>query len=450
MKRSSMIAWVSGAAALVSIAGLDPFPASVNAQEQNAAQTNAAGVEQAPEPLSAEEMDILVARIALYPDELVAAILAASIYPIQIVQAQRFLDQSKSKKDLQPGKDWDGSVISLLNYPEIVGMMNDDLDWTEALGEAVANQQKDVLQAIQQLRDKAVAQGVLRTDEKTKVVQENEKIIIQPASAEKIYVPVYEPEMLYVPNYVPAPITYYPDPYPSYYYPTAPYFAGFVTGVVWGAIVDWDDWGVWGGRWGNDIDIDCNHCFNNNDFSGNINWNKVDWNNVDRNKISIDKSQFNKIDRNNLRKDLKANGNNSLRAKTSDIKRNRPAAGLGKTDRGPTDVRNSALKELKGKPGSKAGSKTGKLAQGPAKKLDKPGKATGSNKPKTSKQVNRPAGKPKPGGRPDARPKKPSPMGDIARGRDAREFSNRGGRSMGGGYNRGGGGGGKVRRRGRR
>ena len=216
-------------------------------------------------------------------------IVAASLYPVEIVQAQRYLEQVKTKPDLKPDSDWDGSVISLLNYPDVVKMMSDDLDWTEALGDVVTNQEKEMLEAIQQLRDRAVAQGVIKSDEKTKVVQENDKVVIQPAVANEVYVPVYEPQMLYEPDYVPAPVTYYPEPYPSYYYPTAPYFAGFVTGAIWGAAVDWDNWGVWGGNggWGNDIDIDCNNCFNNRDFNGKVNWNDVDWKNVDRSKIKI-------------------------------------------------------------------------------------------------------------------------------------------------------------------
>lgn len=449
MKRSSLLALAASAAVLTMIMSSGPVAPSAYAQAQNSAQAGAAGTQQAPEPLSAEEMEILVARIALYPDELVAAILAASIQPLQIVQAQRYLDQAKTKKGLQPSKDWDGSVISLLNYPEIVGMMNDDLDWTETLGQAVTNQQKDVLEAIQQLRDRAVAQGVLKTDEKTKVVRENEKVIIQPASATKIYVPVYEPQMLYVPTYVPVPVTYYPQAYPSYYYPTAPYFAGFVTGAVWGAVVDWDDWGVWGGNWGNDIDIDCNNCFNNNDFNGSINWNKVDWQNVDRNKISLNKSQFDKIDSKNIRQGLKTSNGNSLRVQSSDIKRNAPAAGLGKADRAPTDIRNSALKELKAKPTSKAKPASKAKPQAKAAKLDQRPANKGSGEKVTGK-VDRPVGKPKPGAQQDLRPKKTSPMGDVARGRDTRDFSKRGGNSMGGGINNAGGGGGDFKRRGRR
>ena len=123
------------------------------AQEQTASAEDAAVQAQAPEPLSDDEMEVLVARIALYPDELVALISGASLYPLQIVQASRFLDDYEKDNSLEPKDDWDGSVVSLLNYPEILRMMSDDLDWTQALADALAYQQKDVLIAIQQLRE---------------------------------------------------------------------------------------------------------------------------------------------------------------------------------------------------------------------------------------------------------------------------------------------------------
>ena len=141
------------------------------AQDQVAAADASADAATAPEPLSADEMEVLVARIALYPDELVAVITAASLYPLQIVEASRYLDQYAKDQNLKPKESWDGSVISLLNYPEVVKMMSDDLEWTQALGDAIAYQQKDVLIAIQQLRDKAVAKGVIKTDDKIEVTR---------------------------------------------------------------------------------------------------------------------------------------------------------------------------------------------------------------------------------------------------------------------------------------
>ena len=145
-----------------------------------------------------------MARIALYPDELVALISAASLYPLQIVEAARYLDAYAKDKNLKPKENWDGSVVSLLNYPEVVKMMSDDLDWTQAFGDALAYQQKDVLIAIQQLREEAVAKNIIKSDDKMKVETSGDNIIIQPASSEEVYVPRYEPAMLYEPSYVAA------------------------------------------------------------------------------------------------------------------------------------------------------------------------------------------------------------------------------------------------------
>ena len=198
------------------VIALGSAPAPLRAETAPAEATQAA--EEAPQPLSAEELDILVARIALYPDELVALISAASLYPLQVVEAERFLEDLKTKKDLKPKASWDGSIVSLLNYPEIVKMMSDDLEWTQLFGESIVNQQEDVLNAIQQLREQAVANGVIKTDDKVKVTTEvengRENVIIEPASAEVIYVPQYQPEMLYEPSYAYVPVSYYPDPYP--------------------------------------------------------------------------------------------------------------------------------------------------------------------------------------------------------------------------------------------
>ena len=452
----------------IALSAISPIAAGLHSSSY--AQTQAAGASvadagavddaQAPEPLSADEMEILVARIALYPDELVAVIASSSLYPLQVVQAARFLDKAKTKPELKPDANWDGSVISLMNYPEIVTMMSDDLDWTEELGSAITYQQKDVLAAIQQLRDKAVAMGVLRSDEKTKVSVEKETIVIKPAAAEKIYVPQYPPEMLYEPDYVAAPIGYYPDPYPSYFYPTAPYFAAFVTGVVWGAVVDWNRWGVWGGNgnWGNDINIGCNNCFNNN---GNGNGN-IDWKNVDRSKVKFDNTQFNKLDKSKFANDLKANDRNNIKNKAADLNQNRPSTLPGKGAQ-TKDVRKSTLEGLKGGPSDKMANAGKKVAtpgqgianktpgQGAAGKLDKmPGQGAASKMDKTpGNRIDRPVGNAKPAARPDTRPSSPSPLGDMNRGQDAMFQSNRGAQSMGsanrggnmgGGGNRGGGG----------
>ena len=144
-----------------------------------------------------------------------AVICAASLFPLQIVEAERFLEKLAKDKSLKPKESWDGSVISLLNYPEVVKMMSGDLEWTQALGDALANQQKEVLIAIQQLRDEAVTKEIIKSDDKIQVVQPGDNVIIQSTNPETIYVPQYEPQMLYAPNYPPQPISYYDDPTPT-------------------------------------------------------------------------------------------------------------------------------------------------------------------------------------------------------------------------------------------
>jgi Protein of unknown function (DUF3300) len=382
-------------------------------QEQTQPAATAPAAEQAPEPLSEEEMEILVARIALYPDDLVAAIAAASLYPLQIIEAQRFLDDLKKNKDLKPKSTWDGSVVSLLNYPPVVKMMSDDLDWTQTMGEAITNQEKDVMTAIQQLREKAVAEGIIKSDDKVKVVEENDNIVIQPAATEVIYVPQYEPAMLYDDNYSSPPIYgYYPDPYPDYHYPWAGFWAGAITGAIWGGIVDWDN-GIWGGPYGGDFN--CNNCFNNVDFNGKLDFDNVDWKNIDRSKLN--KNDFKNLDRNKFKDGIKNNDRNRLDNKAKDLKKSRGDALPGKTK--AKDVRAKTLDGLK-KPQAKTGAR-------------KPPAA--ANRPAGGK-IDRPAGKPKPAARPDVRPKNASPLGDVKRGVPARMDSSRGSRSAGGGMRR--------------
>jgi len=373
----------------------------------------------ATDALSDEEMQVLVARIALYPDELVALVTSASLYPLQIVEAARFLGEVKHDASLKPKDAWDGSIVSLLNYPDIVKMMSDDLDWTQQLGDAVADQQKDLLIAIQTLRDKAVADGIIKTDDKVKVVQQNDNVVIQAANPEKIYVPQYEPQMLYDDGYAPAPIGYYPDPYPNYYYPTATYFAGFVTGAIFGAVVDWDRWGVWGGRFdGNDIDIDCDHCFNRFDRNGKVNFNDVDWKNVDRSKIKFDHNQFAKIDKTNIRNRLEAGGNNDIRTKARSAKARVAEAGHAR-------VTPSAIKDVRAnKIAGGGGALQDRVANRPA----------GDRRGEIGERGKRDIGNHAMASKRDLRPNHPSGLGEVRSRSAANLHSQRGGRAMGGGH----------------
>src|SRR4051794_36823633 len=111
------------AIALLMSAGISPI---ASAQTQSGA-TETPAAPTSPEPLSDDELEVLVARIALYPDELVALVCASSLFPVQIVEAERFLERLAKDKTLEPKDTWDGSVISLLNYPEVIKMMSEDL-----------------------------------------------------------------------------------------------------------------------------------------------------------------------------------------------------------------------------------------------------------------------------------------------------------------------------------
>lgn len=219
------------------------------------AQAPAAAGSAAPPP--AGDLTQLVGRIALYPDDLVAIILPAATSPLQIVQADRYLDKRKSDPKLPIDDKWDDPVKSLLNYPDIVKMMSNDLDWTSALGEAVVADQGAVLESVQVFRRQAQAAGNLKSDTKQVVKTEKEVIIIEPADPQVVYVPQYNPSTVVV--YGAAPMWgYYPTPYPSYYYPYAP-GAALAAGVIWGAAIGaaWsgNHYG-WGG--GNEININRN------------------------------------------------------------------------------------------------------------------------------------------------------------------------------------------------
>lgn len=191
--------------------------------------------------LSAAELETLVGPVALYPDDLLAIVLPASTYPLEIIQAARFLEELKSDASLKPDENWDESVIALLNYPEVVQLMSDDIDWTWQLGEAVIAQQNDLVAAVEDFRDRAYAAGNLKTDEYQTVTVDEGIIEIVPVDEEVIYVPYYEPEQ--VVYYSPGPVYhYYPHAYPVYYYPypAGHYFgSNFFWGVTTAFTIGW-------------------------------------------------------------------------------------------------------------------------------------------------------------------------------------------------------------------
>ncbi|MBP1751526.1 MAG: hypothetical protein H6Q57_362 [Geobacteraceae bacterium] len=211
---------------------------------------------------SQAELEQILAPIALYPDDVLAQILIASTYPLEIVQADRWAKQNKgltgnaltAALEKQP---WDPSVKSLVNFPDVLSMMSEKIDLTQKVGDAFLAQQQDVMKAVQSLRAKAQASGNLNSTKEQKVIVEKETIIIQPASPQVVYVPAYNPTVVYgtwpYPAYPPA--YYYP---PSYYAGAA--FFSFAAGVAVGAA-----WGyAWGGHGDVDIDVNRNTNINRN------------------------------------------------------------------------------------------------------------------------------------------------------------------------------------------
>jgi hypothetical protein len=192
----------------------------------------AQAVTEQPVDYSPAELEELVGPVALYPDDLIAIILPASTYPLQIVEAARYLEEHEKNPALTPDEDWDDAVVALLNYPEVIALMNEDLDWTWNLGEAVVNQQADVLDAVQDFRGRAVAAGNFESDDRQTVTVVDEIIEVTPVDPEVIYVPYYEPSRVVV--YQRRPVYhYYPHAYPVYYYPYPVHYS-FASGFFWG------------------------------------------------------------------------------------------------------------------------------------------------------------------------------------------------------------------------
>jgi hypothetical protein len=219
-----------------------------------------------------EELDQLLAPIALYPDSLVAQILLASTYPLEVVQADRFAKQNKNLKGdgltkALEAQTWDPSVKSLVNFPQVLTMMSDKLDMTQKLGDAFLADQKSVMATIQSLRAKAQAAGNLKTTKEQTVIVEQKIIKIEAANPQVVYVPVYNPTVVYGPWWYPAYPPYYY--YPPGYVATAAAFS-FAAGVAVGA--------AWGYAWGSPNYNSGNVNINN---SQNININ----NNINRNNI---------------------------------------------------------------------------------------------------------------------------------------------------------------------
>ncbi len=205
---------------------------------------------------SKEQLEQLVAPIALYPDSLLAHVLMASTYPLEIVEAARWVQKNpvlEGEKLEAALKDqtWDPSVKSLCGFADVLDRMSDNLDWTQDLGDAFLGQQAAVMDAVQVMRRKAFESGNLKSSKELKVTEQADKIIvIEAADPEVIYVPTYYPTAVY--GSWSYPYWYYPPLYPPP--PAGGVWFGFTAGVFWGAAIWGDcDWGH------TEIDIDVDH-----------------------------------------------------------------------------------------------------------------------------------------------------------------------------------------------
>jgi len=231
--------------------------------------TSTASTPPAAAKIPAEQLDSLVAPIALYPDPLLAQTLAASTYPLEIIQLHQWLEKNKGLKDKALAdaiakQPWDPSVQAMAGLPDVVKRLAADIQWTADLGNAFLAQQSDVMEAVQRMRKKAKDTGNLKSNEQqkveTKTVENKTVVVIQQANPEVVYVPSYNPVVVYG-----APVY----PYPPIYYPPVGYYAAgmaisFGVGVAMGAM--WSGGWGWGASWGgnNDITVNRNNNFNRN------------------------------------------------------------------------------------------------------------------------------------------------------------------------------------------
>ena len=259
--RVIVIAWT--VAILVNV-----YPLAYSQQYQALAPA-AANEEQAPIP--ADQLDSLVAPIALYPDPLLAQTLAASTYPLEVIQLEQWYANNKYLKnkalaDAVARQPWDPSVQALVAFPDVFQRMADNIQWTTDLGNAFLAQQSDVMDAVQRMRAKARGTGNLKTNAQqnveTQMVEGGQQaIVIEQANPDVVYVPSYDPQMVY--GAPPPAYPYYPYTYPGYY---AGMGLAFGAGLAVG--------GIWANNWGNcdwkhgDVNIN-----NNNNFNRNVNRN---------------------------------------------------------------------------------------------------------------------------------------------------------------------------------
>jgi Protein of unknown function (DUF3300) len=429
--------------------------------ESQVMTTTTSDTEQAPK-LPNDELDSLVAPIALYSDPLLAQTLAASTYPLEIIQLQQWMDrnknlQGKALADAVAKQPWDPSVQALVATPAVVQRMAGNIQWTTDLGNAFLGQQSDVMDAVQRMRGKAENKGTLKTSAQqtvqTKTVEGGKQVIVvEPAQPDVVYVPSYDPEVVY--GAPPPAYPYYPYTYPGYVPGTA---LAWGAGIALGAAA----WGAWGGNWGN---CDWNHgdvnINNNNNFNRNAN------RNVNRNVNRGQAGQGNKWQHNPQHRGNAPYGNRQTANKFGGTARGQggrqPGTGTGARPGGGTGA---GARPGGGGAGTRPGGGGAAARPGGGAAGARPGGGGAGTRPGGGGAGARPGGGGA-GAKPSTRPAGGSAKNQIGNrsassrpssasrggggfggggsGNYARASSNRGGHSMGGGgMSRGGGGGGR-------
>ena len=421
-------------------------PLAAWAQSQSAPP--AASGEQLLKP---EELEALVAPIALYPDTLLAQILMASTYPLEVVQAERWANENKNLKDdqLKAAVDkqaWDETVKALVATPDVLKMMSSKLDWTEKLGDAVLAQQPDVMDAIQRLRSKAQANNKLSStkEQKVSVKQEQNKqvIVIEPTNPDTIYVPYYDPKVVYGGWSYPS--------YPPYYFGYPGYIPGAVigAGLAFGAGYALGRWATGGNYWGGNVNwgnnnININRPVNINNVGNNWQHNAAHRQGVRYNNPQVEQ----RFGNNNLRNGSQARMDFRGRSGEQVLRPGGGQANLGGAGRPGVGGGGAGV------PGAGGGANRPGVGGG----ANRPSGGGGANRPSGGGGANRPSaggGGPGAGGRGPGVAARPAgggggnALGNVQSGRTTNLQSQRGRASVGGGGGGarvgGGGGGGRV------
>ncbi len=307
--------------------------APVESQTQDATQNSTASSSQGPDMAPAgpiqpdtapalqtpDELDQLVAPIALYPDALVAQVLAGSVHPTEIVEADRWMQANTNLKGQALAQEvdqmpWDPSVKALTQFPSVLANMDKNLSWTSSLGEAYTNQEQDVMSAVQTMRQRAQSSGNLTSNTQQTVTSQGSTIVIQPANPQVIYVPAYNPWVIYggpvvaYPGWVPVPGVWWGGPSVSF---GIGFGVGYWGGFGWG-------WNHWGYNWSNRTVIYNRNVYINrsNTFINNRSYSNTTINNRTVNNRTFNNTTNNRTFNNNT---ANFNGRNENRPNSGSI-----------------------------------------------------------------------------------------------------------------------------------